>query len=56
MQASTNQVLKQQELMEELEIRRRMKSVHVPTNDGEVRRLLCEMGEPITLFGEREVS
>lgn len=55
-QASAAVMSKQQEIMQELELRRRMKTVVVPTNDGEVRRLLRELGEPITLFGEREVG
>lgn len=54
-QASAAVMNKQQEIVQELELRRRMKAVVVPTNDGEVRRLLRELGEPITLFGEREV-
>ena len=32
-----------------------MRSLVVPTNDREVRALLRSLGEPITLFGEREV-
>ena len=41
--------------VEELELRRTMRSLVVPVMDGEVRALLRRMGEPITLFGEREV-
>ncbi|KAL6777052.1 PRP4 [Auxenochlorella protothecoides x Auxenochlorella symbiontica] len=55
-EASAAVMSKQQEIMQELELRRRMKTVVVPTNDGEVRRLLRELGEPITLFGEREME
>ena len=47
---------KQQELMKEIELRRKMKATVVPTNDQEVRRMLRQLGEPVTLFGEREVS
>lgn len=55
-QSSAAEMSKQQRLMDELELRRRMKAVVVPTDDAEVRRLLRAEGEPITLFGEREVS
>lgn len=55
-QSSAAEMSKQQRLMDELELRRRMKAVVVPTDDAEVRRLLREEGEPITLFGEREVG
>ncbi len=47
---------KQEELMKEIELRRKMKATVVPTNDQEVRRMLRQLREPITLFGEREVS
>ena len=30
--------------------------VVVPTDDGKVRQLLRQLAEPVTLFGEREVS
>lgn len=42
--------------MKEIELRRKMKATVVPTNDQEVRRMLRQLREPITLFGEREVS
>lgn len=54
-QASAEHARKQQELMREIELRRKMKATVVPTADGEVRRMLRQLGEPITLFGEREV-
>ena len=41
--------------MREIELRRKMRATVVPTNDGEVRRMLRQLGEPVTLFGEREV-
>lgn len=47
---------KQQELMKEIELRRKAKATVVPTSDAEVRRMLRQLGEPITLFGEREVG
>lgn len=55
LQASAEHARKQQELMREIELRRKMKATVVPTNDGEVRRMLRQLGEPVTLFGEREV-
>lgn len=33
-----------------------MRSLVVPTSDSEVRQLLRQLEEPITLFGEREVG
>lgn len=44
------------EKITELETRREMRDVVVPVNDNEVRGLLRQVGEPVTLFGEREVS
>lgn len=41
--------------MHEMELRRKMKTAVVPTNDAEVRKALRQLGEPVTLFGEREV-
>ncbi len=32
-----------------------MKAIVVPTIDAKVRQMLRALGEPITLFGEREV-
>ncbi|PRW05847.1 U4 U6 small nuclear ribonucleo PRP4 [Chlorella sorokiniana] len=55
-EASAEQARKQQELMREIELRRKMKATVVPTNDGDVRRMLRQLGEPITLFGEREME
>ena len=37
----------------ELQVQRKARSVHVPTIDSDVRKKLREIGEPITLFGER---
>jgi len=42
-----------QALIEELERKKKARSLAVPTDDGRVRARLREMGEPITLFGER---
>lgn len=39
--------------LREMEIAKRARSVVVPTNDNLVRKRLRELGEPITLFGER---
>jgi hypothetical protein len=42
-------------LLAEFEMRRRVMGTVVPTDDSKVRQMLRSMGEPITLFGEREV-
>ncbi|CAG7847462.1 U4/U6 small nuclear ribonucleoprotein Prp4 AltName: Full=U4/U6 snRNP 60 kDa protein; AltName: Full=WD splicing factor Prp4 [Serendipita indica DSM 11827] len=42
-----------QAILEELERKKRARSIAVPTDDGRVRKRLRELGEPITLFGER---
>ena len=39
--------------LREMEIAKKARSVVVPTSDNLVRKRLREMGEPITLFGER---
>lgn len=38
-----------------MEERRRLRATVVPTDVGEVKALLRQLGQPITLFGEREV-
>ena len=43
---------RQEELMRELESRRRQRAVAVTTDDGEVRAQLRQHAEPVTLFGE----
>lgn len=55
LQASSAHLQRQAELVEKMELQRKMRSLVVPTNDREVRMLLRQLGEPITLFGEREV-
>ena len=40
-------------LLQDLERRKKARSMVVPTDDGRVRARLREIGEPITLFGER---
>jgi len=37
------------------EVRRRIRATMVPTADADVRRLLRQVEQPVTLFGEREV-
>lgn len=56
MQASRRQQEEQEKLLRDFELRRRIRSMVVPTDDSKVRQMLRTMGEPITLFGEREVS
>lgn len=40
-------------MLDALERKKKARSLAVPTDDGRVRARLREMGEPITLFGER---
>ncbi|CAL8460668.1 g198 [Coccomyxa elongata] len=46
----------QEEAVRQMEIRRRMRAEVVPTQDGDVRRMLRQLEHPITLFGEREME
>ncbi|GAA5857440.1 hypothetical protein JCM8547_009274 [Rhodosporidiobolus lusitaniae] len=39
-------------LLSELDRKKLARKIALPTNDGQVRQLLRELGEPITLFGE----
>jgi hypothetical protein len=55
MQASRRQQEEQEKLLRDFELRRRIRSTVVPTDDAKVRTMLRALGEPITLFGEREV-
>jgi len=54
-QASAKHQLEQQRIVKEYELRQKAKAVVVPTDDGRMRQMLRSMGEPVTLFGEREV-
>jgi len=47
---------RQEKTMQDLMMRRRAAALAVPTNDMAVRAHLCHLGEPITLFGEREME
>ena len=55
MQASNAERLEQEKLLQEYELKRKAKSVVVPTDDAKVRSMLRSLNEPVTLFGEREV-
>ena len=55
LQAGQRQREEQEKLLREFELRRRIRSTVVPTDDGKVRVMLRALGEPITLFGEKEV-
>ena len=44
---------REQAILDELERKKRARSMAVPTDDTKVRLRLRELGEPITLFGER---
>ncbi|KAJ8753696.1 hypothetical protein K2173_026372 [Erythroxylum novogranatense] len=47
---------RQQKAMQELLMKRRAAALAVPTNDKAVRARLRRLGEPVTLFGEREME
>lgn len=47
---------RQQKAMQEFLMKRRAAALAVPTNDMSVRARLRRLGEPITLFGEREME
>ncbi|TKY53400.1 U4/U6 small nuclear ribonucleoprotein PRP4 protein [Spatholobus suberectus] len=47
---------RQEKAMQELMMKRRATALAVPTNDMAVRARLRHLGEPITLFGEREME
>lgn len=55
-QAGQRQREEQDKLLREFELRRRIRATVVPTDDLKVRTMLRALGEPITLFGEKEVS
>jgi U4/U6 small nuclear ribonucleoprotein PRP4 len=40
-------------ILDELERKKKARSLAVPTDDNKVKARLREIGEPITLFGER---
>jgi U4/U6 small nuclear ribonucleoprotein PRP4 len=46
-------VEREQAILDELERKKRARSMAVPTDDNKVKLRLRELGEPITLFGER---
>lgn len=45
--------LENQVILDELERKKKARTIAVPTDDKAVRSRLREIGEPITLFGER---
>lgn len=45
--------IENQALLDELERKKKMRAIAVPTDDTRVKARLREIGEPITLFGER---
>ncbi|KAJ3678427.1 hypothetical protein LUZ60_002230 [Juncus effusus] len=47
---------RQEKAIQELLLKRRAYAMAVPTNDASVRSRLRRLGEPITLFGEREME
>mmetsp|Transcript_33197 Transcript_33197/g.86094 ORF Transcript_33197/g.86094 Transcript_33197/m.86094 type:complete len:529 (-) Transcript_33197:43-1629(-) len=47
---------RQEKLLAEVEARRRLQAMIVPTDDGDVRHKLRALGEPVTLFGEGKME
>ncbi|KAL3513757.1 hypothetical protein ACH5RR_026474 [Cinchona calisaya] len=47
---------RQEKAMQELLMKRCAAALVVPTNNMAARARLCQLGEPITLFGEREME
>lgn len=45
--------IENQAILNELERKKKARTTAVPTDDNKVRQRLREIGEPITLFGER---
>jgi hypothetical protein len=45
--------MENQVILDELERKKKARTLAVPTDDGRVRARLREIGEPVTLFGER---
>lgn len=56
LQGSRHQQMIQEEELRRVDLRRRMRATVVPTSDAEVRRLLRQLGEPVTFFGEQQAS
>ena len=56
MQAAQHAQMIQQEAIAKVELRRRMRATAVPVIDSDVRAMLRQLGEPVTLFGEQQVN
>ena len=55
MQAAQHAQTLQEEAIKQVDLRRRMRAAVVPVIDADVRDMLRQLGEPVTLFGEQEV-
>lgn len=55
LQSARREREEQEKMLAEFELRRKIRATLVPTDDGKVREMLRQIGEPVTLFGEREV-
>ncbi|KAI8471206.1 MAG: WD40-repeat-containing domain protein [Monoraphidium minutum] len=55
-EASQREREEQEKLLAEFELRRKIRATLVPTDDAKVRDMLRQLGEPVTLFGEREME
>ena len=54
-QAAQHAQMLQEEAIKQVDLRRRMRATVVPALDKDVRAMLRQLGEPVTLFGEQEV-
>ena len=43
-------------ILADFESRRKARALSIPTDDGAVRKKLRELGEPMTLFGEKQME
>lgn len=55
-EASRRELEAQEQRIAEFELRRKVRMTVVPTDDAKVRQMLRQLGEPVTLFGEREME
>lgn len=53
-EASRRVMAEQEKLIQELELKQKVKTTVVPTDPAAVKAMLRAIGEPVTLFGERE--
>jgi U4/U6 small nuclear ribonucleoprotein PRP4 len=55
MQSMRRELDEHEAKVKEFELKRKMRTTVIPTDDLKVRQMLRQLGEPITIFGEKEV-